>query len=96
MDLIRRRHGVRTLRAELERVEAAISAHPLASRDVRAAHAVVEQDRSEDAARIDAQLAARGLPGVEQLGRTQVSGTWSWWRLHRRKRQLERRIERAR
>ena len=87
---------VRALRAELQRVDAAIAAHPLASRDVRAAHEVVEQDRSGDAARINAELAARGLPGVEQLGRTQVTGIWSWWRLHRRKRALERRIERAR
>ncbi|MGY1855798.1 hypothetical protein [Modestobacter sp. SYSU DS0290] len=93
---IGRRRDLSALRAELQQVEARISAHPLASQRVRAAQQVVDGRGSADAADVDRDLEAQGLPGVAELGRTQVSGTWSWWQLHRRKRQLETRIERAR
>ena len=89
-----RRKGVDTLRRELEQVDALLSAHPLAAPRIRAAHEIVGEGPSRDAAEIERQLAARGLPGVEELGRAQVTGSWSWWRLHRRRRQLVRRIER--
>jgi hypothetical protein len=90
-----RRRSVDGLRAELEEVEALISAHPLASPRIRAAHEIVGNEESGDAADIDRQLADDGLPSVEELGRTQVAGSWSWWKLHRRRRKLRRRIERA-
>ncbi|MGY1845146.1 hypothetical protein [Modestobacter sp. SYSU DS0875] len=83
------------LRAELVEVTARIAAHPLASDRIRAARTVVDERRSREPAEIDAALAADGLPSAHELGRAQVSGTWSWWKLHRRKRQLEKRIERA-
>jgi hypothetical protein len=47
------------------------------------------------AVEVDEALAADGLPSVEELGRAQVSGTWSWWKLHGRKRTLEKRLRRA-
>ena len=82
------------MRNELEEVDALISAHPLASQRIRAADAMVEQRKSHDAAAIDRELVAEGLPSVEELGRARVSGTWSWWKLHRRKMKLEREIKR--
>ncbi|WP_346620935.1 hypothetical protein [Blastococcus montanus] len=90
-----RHENVSTLTAELAEVDAQISAHPLASRRIRAAQAEVASSESRDAAEIDGELAADGLPSVEELGRAHVSGTWSWWKLHRRKRRHEKRIERA-
>ncbi len=90
-----RRRTPPTLRAELADVEALIAAHPLASPRIRAAHDVVERGRTAGAAEIDRRLADDGLPSTEELGRLQVAGTWSWWRLHRKKRTLERRIGRA-
>ncbi|MGY1804189.1 hypothetical protein ACI78T_13015 [Blastococcus sp. SYSU D00922] len=94
--MIGRKKDVSYLEEELREVEARISAHPLASRRIRAAGAVVHDHREQDAAEIDRRLAAEGLPSVEQLGRTHASGTWTWWRLHRRKRTLEKKIRRAR
>jgi hypothetical protein len=89
-----RHEGVDTLRRELERVDALIAAHPLASPRIRAAHEIVGEGRSRDAAETERLLADRGLAGAEELGRAQVAGSWSWWKLHRRRRQLVRRIER--
>jgi hypothetical protein len=89
-----RRKNADELRSELQEVEALISAHPLASQRIRAAHQLVDNRESGDAADIDQQLADQGLPSVEELGRVQVAGSWSWWKLHRRRRKLERKIER--
>ena len=89
-----RRKDAQTLRAELDDVAALIAAHPLASRRIRAAHEVIENSASRDVDEVDRELAGSGLPGLGELGRTQVTGTWSWWTLHRRKRQLERELAR--
>jgi hypothetical protein len=90
------RRDVAALEAELAEVDSLISAHPLASPRVRAAHDVVESRGSRDAAAVDEDLQAQGLPSVSELGKVQASGTWGWWRLHRRKMTLEKRIRRAR
>jgi hypothetical protein len=82
------------LRDELGRVEALIAAHPLASPRIRAAHELIERSRERNPHAVDRELAERGLPDATALGRAQVSGSWSWWRLHRRRRQLVRRIRR--
>ncbi|MGY1751457.1 hypothetical protein [Modestobacter sp. SYSU DS0511] len=90
-----RREDVGALRAELAEVTARIAAHRLASDRIRAAHAVVDERRCGEPGEIDAALAADGLPSATDLGRAQVAGTWSWWKLHRRRTQLQKRIERA-
>jgi hypothetical protein len=89
-----RHTDVETLRRELERVDALIAAHPLASPRIRAAHEIVGEGPSRDAVEIERQLADGSHPDAAELGRAQVAGMWSWWRLHRRRRQLVRRIER--
>ena len=86
--------AVAALRAELDEVRALISAHPLASRRISAAQETVDELGSRDVAEVDRQLAAGGLPSLEELGRAQLSGTWSWRKLHRRKMKLEKRIDR--
>ena len=87
--------GVNALRAELDEVNSLISDHPLASRRVRAAYEVVEGHGSRKSAEVDRDLAAKGLPSVSELGKVQMSSTWSWWKLHRRKLKLEKKIRRA-
>lgn len=89
-----RLESVDTLRRELEQVDAHIAAHPFASPRIRVAHEIVGEGPSRDAAEIERQLADRGLPDAEELGRVQVAGSWSWWKLHRRRRKLVRRIQR--
>jgi hypothetical protein len=82
------------LRAELDEVNRLIAAHPLASPRVRAAHDVIDNSPSRDVEEVERQLADGGLPSVRELGEAQVAGSWSWWKLHRRKRKLEQRIRR--
>ena len=89
-----RRRDDDTLGRELETVDALISAHPLAAQRIRAAHEVVGDREPGETAEVDRELADLGLPGVEERGRTHVAGLWSWWKLHRRRRQLTRQIER--
>jgi hypothetical protein len=86
---------VSALRAELQEVESLIFSHPLASRRVRAAYEVVEAHESKSPAEVDGDLEAKGLPSVTELGKVQASSTWSWWKLHRRKMKLEKKIQRA-
>jgi hypothetical protein len=90
-----RREDVVRLRAELDDVRALIAAHPLTSDRVRAAHQVIADSRTGGVDDVAKALADSGLPSAVELGRTQVAGFWSWWRLHRRKRRLEWRILRA-
>lgn len=77
------------LEAKLQRIEAEIAAHPLASERVERAHAIVEAGDREDKEAIDRALADQGLPSLEELGKIQLQGTASWWRLHRDKKKLE-------
>ena len=90
-----RRRGPDALRRELAQVDALISAHPLASQRIRAAHEIVARNRTQGPAAVDRDLATAGLPSAVELGKAQVSGTWSWWQLHRRRRRLQRGIARG-
>ena len=90
-----RRKTLEALKAELAEVEGLISAHPLASERTRAAHEVVEADRSRSPDEVDRALADDGLPSLRELGRAQVAGSWTWWSLHRRRRELRQQIDRA-
>ena len=73
-------------------MEDLISTHPFASQRIRAAHDVVAGNKSRGAAAVDRELADNGLPSAVELGRVHVAGTWTWWKLHRRRRQLQRKI----
>lgn len=94
--MVGRRTSLEALSGELQEVAALISAHPLASQRIRAAHQVVDEKKSEGPVAVDRELAASGLPGAVELGAAHVAGTWSWWKLRRRRRKLQRQIERRR
>lgn len=83
------------LHEQLAQVEASIAAHPLASERVQRANAIISAHDAADKQEVERQLAEAGLPDLAELGRIQVSGTMSWWRLHRKKTKLEAKIARA-
>ncbi|MBT2484264.1 MULTISPECIES: hypothetical protein [unclassified Microbacterium] len=80
------------LMARLKQVEADIAAHPLASEHVKLAQAVVDNADDKDEVEVNRQLTERGLPRLEELGKIVVQGTASWWRLHRDKKRIEKKI----
>lgn len=84
------------LRAELARVRAAIDAHPYNAPRLRRAKELIEARRGQcSPEELDAELFARGLPGLAECGRITAAGLVSFARLHRRRARLERRIARA-
>lgn len=83
---------LKQLMARLKQVEADIAAHPLASERVKLAQAVVDNADDKDEVEVNRQLTERGLPRLEELGKIVVQGTASWWRLHRDKKKIEKKI----
>ncbi|PHP52852.1 hypothetical protein BW737_006820 [Actinomyces ruminis] len=74
-------------------MDAQIASHPLGSDRVRAAHRIIEEcNRDEDSA--SRELERMGLPSLQELGLLQVRHTLSWWRLHRKRKILIRRLAR--
>jgi hypothetical protein len=86
--------SVPVLQAKLEAVEAALRAHPFESEQVKNAYAIVDARKGDDKAEIQRELAENGLPSLAALGVIQLRGTASWWRLHRKRNSLFRKIER--
>jgi len=83
------------LSRRIAEVDAQIAAHPLSSEPVTQAHAVIEAHGStDDSDAISRELASRGLPSLVELGRIQARSSFSWWRLHRKRRALLRRADR--
>lgn len=74
-------------------MKAKIAAHPLSSPPVKEAHAVIEAHGGKDeSGELSRELKERGLPSLEELGKIQARTSFSWWRLHRKRRSLERRL----
>lgn len=82
--------------ARMDRVQARIDCHPLSSSRVRSAFEAIERHGKENAGDIGVELAERGLPSLDELGRLQIRHMFSWWNLNRRKRALGRKILSAR
>ena len=91
------RRGTRPdgVRRELEQVDAAISGHPFAAPRIRAANTTVAETKARGAAALDQEPAGNGLPSAAELGSIYAAGLWSWWTLHRRRRQLQRQLDRG-
>lgn len=88
------RESAEQLTRRLAEVDGLIAAHPLAQASVREAHALIESIGEKDTDALSGELAARGLPTLEELGRIQVQTTSSWWRLHRDRKKILKKIER--
>lgn len=78
------------LAQRLERVQKRIDAHPLASAAVKSAGEVIDRHGKENVDAVSKELFERGLPSLVELGRLQVRHMFTWWNLHRRRRNLER------
>lgn len=81
-----------SLRSELAAVEEQIAAHPLSDPSVKRAHEIIEGHRPGDNDAIAAELERLGLPSLDDVGKIQAKHTASWWRLHRRRRNLTKRL----
>lgn len=79
----------------LAAVEARIAEHPLSSGPVREAFAMIEHLGKDNQEAIAQELRERDLPGLDDLGRLQLRTTFSWWRLHRGRRKLLKRLGRS-
>ena len=93
--MVGRRTSLDAARRELEQVDAAISAHPFAAPRTRAANDTVAENKARGAAAVDRELADNGLPSAVELGKVHLTGLWGWWKLHRRRRQLQRVLARG-
>jgi hypothetical protein len=87
-----------TLRTTLATVEGKIAEHPYRSADVLAAHELIESASPNPSATrkdkdaLSAELLAKGLPTLEKLGLITAKGLFSWGKLHRSQKKLQRRI----
>lgn len=88
-----RRKALPELEAKLEAIDKSLARHPLASERVKKAHLVVGNRGDLDDATVARQLAEAGLPSLEELGKIQLEHTGSWWRLHRNRNRILRKIE---
>ena len=77
--------SAQSLRSELAAVEEQIAAHPLSDPSVKRSHEIIEGHRH-------AELERLGLPSLDDVGKIQAKHTASWWRLHRRRRNLTKRL----
>lgn len=79
--------------AELTQIDAEIIAHPLASEPVTAAHDIIEQHSEQYKEIFQHQLTEHSPPSLDELGRLTAKHTFSWWNLHRTRKNLLTRIE---
>ena len=85
-----------TLQARLAEVNARIAAHPLNSAEFARAREVGAAKTDEDAAAVNAELAAQGLPTLGRQARMMALGLTSLARLNRKRIRLEESIARRR
>lgn len=77
-------------------VEGELATHPYNSSESRLIREITDAYREEGVERINAELAARALPDLTESGKVVAKGLWSYARLERKKRVLQRKIARAR
>jgi hypothetical protein len=76
-------------RNELQRAQ-----HPFSSERFVAAQQLIEAADATDSETISRQLAEKGLPSVEEVGRITAQNLLSWGRLHREATKLQQRLSR--
>lgn len=78
----------------LREVDDQIAAHPYNTPEAVASREIIEEFEAEGNERVEQELAARGLPGLADNGRTVASGLLSFGRLHRRRQKILKKLER--
>jgi hypothetical protein len=79
------------LQSKLAEIDAEIASHPLNDSAVKEAQAVVDANGGEKEAAAR-ELAERGLPSLEELGKLVATGTASWWNLHRKRNKVVKKL----
>lgn len=74
----------------IAQLDAEIAAHPMASRKMRAALAVIEEFNLGGVALVEQRLAEQCLPSLATLARIQEAHALSWYRLHEAREELRR------
>ncbi|WP_216382790.1 hypothetical protein [Arcanobacterium phocae] len=85
--------SLETLRQELDEVNREIANNPLSESSVAEASALIEQFKEEGReAHIDDELASRGLPSAEEIGKLIVQHSFGLARLNKKRIKLETKI----
>lgn len=90
------RESEEDLQTKLDSANAAIAGHPLASEPVTRAHALIESTNSDEKELVNKKLEDAGLPDLAELGKIQVRHSLSWWKLHRERNKIARKLEKLR
>ncbi|PDQ36312.1 MAG: hypothetical protein B5766_01775 [Candidatus Lumbricidophila eiseniae] len=80
------------LRSQLRDVEAQLEAHAYNTPEAMLTREITERYRDEGEARIEKELADRGLPSLKETGKIVARGLWSYAKLEKRKRKLQQKI----
>jgi hypothetical protein len=88
-------NATENIRKRLDLLDLAIARHPLSSRAVTSAFAVIEKHGKKNVEAISLELAQKQLPPLDELGRIQLRTSFSWWNLHRKRRSLLRKLARS-
>lgn len=89
------RGRLESLMRQFALVEGELATHPYNSPESRLTREITDAYREEGVERINAELAASGLPDLTESGKVVAKGLWSYARLERKKRVLQRKIARA-
>ncbi|MCP3424685.1 hypothetical protein NBM05_01205 [Rothia sp. AR01] len=82
------------LKARLEFVNQELEKHSINSTNLQQSRELIESMKGQNRDEVRRELAARGLPPLEDQGKTMVTGAWSFWKLNRSRQLLEKAIER--
>jgi len=85
--------SIAKLREQLKATDAAIAAHPLSSEAVVKANAIIESSKGESNDVINQRLTEKGLPDLEAMGRITLKESTGWWKLHRERNTLTKKID---
>ncbi|GEB23228.1 MULTISPECIES: hypothetical protein [Bacteria] len=81
------------LENQLKDIDEELSSHPFSNTRVEEANSLVESMKGKDKEEIDRTLKDRDLPGLEELGKVTATGTYSWWKLHRSRAKILKKLE---
>lgn len=90
-----KRQPISVLKKQLADVRKSISEHPFSDPQVLKANEVIEANNGLEHSEIEKKLIEQQLPALEELGRIQLKGSFSWWALHRKQRKILQRLARA-
>ena len=83
------------MRLYLEKIDAAIASHPFSSEPFIQSSEVIERLGKENGELIFKELRERGLPNPDELGKMQLRHGLGWYRLHKKRKKILKKLQRA-